>query len=162
MKTGLILVCAVVARAAEPCVMAPVADAWRALDRPPRACAAGAREKLLTPRIDRGVETASATRSPWIVANGWRFIRKPAEKYVYDKPGQAAGLAAAEGFAYGADVGLGVTGPEIEAAAPMMAFLQKIPALDLPGVADIGVIDDGSPAPGEVLNLLARRNLLFA
>jgi len=33
--------------------------------------------------------------------------------------------------------------------------------MDLPDVADVGVVDDGSPLTGEVMNLLARRNLLF-
>jgi hypothetical protein len=43
----------------------------------------------------------------------------------------------------------------------MMVFLEKLPASDLPDVADVAVVDDGSPVTGEVMNLLARRNLLF-
>ena len=42
-----------------------------------------------------------------------------------------------------------------------MAFLDTLPKEDLPPIADFGVVDDGSPITGEVLNLLARRNLLF-
>jgi len=37
-----------------------------------------------------------------------------------------------------------------------------LPSSDLPAVADLAVVDDGSATLGEVLNLLARRNLLFA
>src|SRR5882672_591483 len=36
------------------------------------------REKLLTPRIAGRANVASATRRPWVDANGWRFIRNPA------------------------------------------------------------------------------------
>ena len=43
----------------------------------------------------------------------------------------------------------------------MLAFLEALPAADLPAVADLAVVDDGSPVTGEVMNLLARRNLLF-
>jgi hypothetical protein len=43
----------------------------------------------------------------------------------------------------------------------MLQFLREIPELDLPAIANIGVIDDGSPETGEVMNLLSRRNLLY-
>jgi hypothetical protein len=43
----------------------------------------------------------------------------------------------------------------------MLTFLEGLPAADLPSVADLAVVDDGSEATGEVMNLLARRNLLF-
>jgi hypothetical protein len=43
----------------------------------------------------------------------------------------------------------------------MLAFLDSLPTADLPPVADFGVVDDGSPVTAEVMNLLARRNLLF-
>ena len=42
------------------------------------------------------------------------------------------------------------------------AFLSQVPVLDLPDIADFGVVDDGTPVTGEVLNLLVRRNLLFS
>ena len=31
----------------------------------------------------------------------------------------------------------------------------------MPPIANIGVLDDGSPSLGEVMNLLSRRNLLY-
>ena len=43
----------------------------------------------------------------------------------------------------------------------MLTFLEGLPAVDLPPVADLAVVDDGSAITGEVMNLLARRNLLF-
>ena len=43
----------------------------------------------------------------------------------------------------------------------MLTFLEALPAADLPAIADLAVIDDGSPTTGEVMNLLARRNLLY-
>ena len=45
--------------------------------------------------------------------------------------------------------------------AEMLDFLRTIPESTLPPVADIGYIDDGSTASGEVMNLLVRNNLLF-
>src|SRR5712692_10166150 len=61
------------------------------------------REALPTPGITARAGLASPTRSPWIVANGWRFTRHPGRKYVYNVPAGQAALAAAEVFAYGAD-----------------------------------------------------------
>jgi hypothetical protein len=43
----------------------------------------------------------------------------------------------------------------------MSKFLAGVDQSRLPAMANIGVIDDGSAAIGEVLNLLARHNLLF-
>jgi hypothetical protein len=45
--------------------------------------------------------------------------------------------------------------------AAMLTFLDGVPPADLPAIADLAVVDDGSPITGEVMNLLARRNLLF-
>ena len=44
----------------------------------------------------------------------------------------------------------------------MVTFLEGLPVSDLPAIADLAVIDDGTPVTGEVMNLLARRNLLYA
>jgi hypothetical protein len=43
----------------------------------------------------------------------------------------------------------------------MLTFLEELPAVDLPVVADLAVVDDRSAVTGEVMNLPARRNLLF-
>ena len=52
--------------------------------------------KLLSPTVNYRIDEASATRAPWIVANGWRFIRRPQGRFYYDVAGKQAALAAAE------------------------------------------------------------------
>ncbi len=118
-------------------------------------------EEALAPGVDRQVQVASATRSPYLVANGWRFIRNRSGKYRYTLPAGKAALALAETFAYAADATLQLENTDLESAGKMLAFLRGVPPADLPGVADIAVIDDQHPLVGEVMNLLARRNLLF-
>lgn len=119
------------------------------------------RELLPVPGIVVSVRVASPTRSPWIVANGWRFLRQPAAKFRYDLPAGKAALAAAEKHAYRADALLKVDAGDAETLRSMTAFLDGLPPADLPPVADLGVVDDGTPITGEVMNLLARRNLLY-
>ncbi len=120
------------------------------------------REELLTPGVDRGAtNVASATRSPWLDANGWRFLRNPAGEFFYDLPRGRAVLAAAEAFAYNADAVLKIHSADAGDAAKMLEFLSQLLPSNLPTIADIGVIDDGSDDVAEVMNLLARRNLLF-
>jgi hypothetical protein len=120
-----------------------------------------AREKLPTPGLQGQVALASATRTPYVVANGWRFARKAGGKYVYDAPVGRAVLAAAEAFAYGADAVLKIQRADLCDLGGLLAFLSAVPPPDLPAVADIVVVDDGSAVVSEVMNLLARRNLLF-
>jgi hypothetical protein len=120
-----------------------------------------ARETLPTPGVTARAGLASPTRSPWIVANGWRFTRNPATKFVYDVPAGKATLAAAEAFAYGADAVMKIDPADVANLGAMLTFLEALPAADLPPIADLAVIDDGSAVTGEVMNLLARRNLLF-
>jgi hypothetical protein len=119
------------------------------------------REPLPTPGIVARAGVASPTRSPWIVANGWRFMRHPGRKYVYDVPAGKAALAAAEAFAYGADAVVKVDPADVGNLGTMITFLEEVPAVDLPVIADLAVVEDGSAVTGEVMNLLARRNLLF-
>jgi hypothetical protein len=120
------------------------------------------REKLPVPGVTARAGLASPTRAPWIVANGWRFARAPAATYLYDVPAGKAALTAAEASAYGADAVLKIDPADLEDLGRMMSFLATIPPADLPAIADFGVVDDGSAVTGEVMNLLARRNLLFA
>ena len=120
-----------------------------------------AREALPAPGVTPRVAVASPTRSPWIVANGWRFIRNPAAKYSYTAPRGKGALAAAEAYAYGADAVLKIDAADVAAVGAMLSFLDTLPPTQLPAVADVGLVDDGSAVTGEVMNLLARRNLLF-
>ena len=121
-----------------------------------------ARELLPVPGIVARAGVASPTRSPWIVANGWRFTRQPGGRFRYDLPAGKAALAAAEKHAYGADALLKVDPADADALSGMTAFVDGLPRADLPSIADLAVIDDGSAVTGEVMNLLARRNLLYA
>ena len=119
------------------------------------------REVLPAPGVTARAGLASPTRTPWIVASGWRFTRQPQARFVYDLPSGKAALATAEAFAYGADVVLRVDPADLEAVGGMLRFLEGLPAVDLPTIADLTIVDDGSAVTGEVMNLLARRNLLF-
>jgi hypothetical protein len=121
-----------------------------------------ARVALPVPGVAPRTGVASPTRAPWIVANGWRFARDPAAKYAYEVPAGKGALAAAEAIAYGADAVLQIDPTDLEPVGAVMALADSVPAAALPPVADIAVVDDGSAASGEVMNLLARRNLLFA
>src|SRR5438477_12396201 len=84
------------------------------------------RKKLPAPGVQYRTNVASATRVPWVDANGWRFLREPAAKYYYDIPGGSVVLAAAEAFAYGADAVIHAGPGELQAFARMLAFLRKV------------------------------------
>lgn len=121
-----------------------------------------AREKLAVPGASGRPGLAAATGRPWLDANGWQFTRNPAGKFYYELPKGRASLAVAESFAYNADTVLKIDPADLPEVGRLFAFLKTIPASgNLPLIADIGVIDDGSKLVGEVMNLLSRRNLLF-
>jgi hypothetical protein len=125
-------------------------------------CGAQGREKLPVPRIDAKVRVASATRAPWIIANGWRFLRRPGGRFFYELPPHKAVLALAEAFVYGADACFQIAPEDCPEAARMLEFLRALPRRELPPIADFAFVDDGSPLAAEAINLLSRRNLLFA
>ena len=146
------------------CAPAEQADGWRKAGLTVTTIGEsefGAREALSAPGVSPRPGVASPTRAPWIVASGWRFMRAPTTKYSYSAPAGKAALAAAEAFAYDADAIIKVDPADLPSVGAMMAFFDTLPTEDLPPVADFGVVDDGSAITGEVLNLLARRNLLF-
>ncbi len=141
-----------------------MADAWRRAGFKVVAMSQAElehRKKLLTPRIAGRANVASATRRPWIDANGWRFVRAPAGRFYYDLPNGKATLALAEAFAYNGAAILKIDPADLAEAGAMIAFTKNLSVEAYPPIADIGVIDDGSPEIGEVMNLLTRRNLLF-
>lgn len=120
------------------------------------------RQKLAVPGAVGRPGLAAATGRPWVDANGWQFTRNPSGKFFYELPKGRAALALAEAFAYNADALLKIDPADLVEVGRMFAFLKNLPAeKDLPLIADIGVIDDGSDLVGEVMNLLSRRNLLF-
>ena len=117
---------------------------------------------LRTPGIRGRADVASATHRPWIDTNGWRIQRSGGrERYRYRPVAGKAALSAAEAYAWGADAVVAVEPAELGSLGGMLAFLAGLPAADLPGIADVGIEDDGSALVGEVLNLAACRNLLI-
>jgi len=146
------------------CVPADQADLWR--EAGVRVVVVSeaefaAREALPSPGVTARAGVASPTRAPWIVANGWRIARHRDAKYSYSAGAGAAALAAAEAYMYGADAIMKIDPADLGRAGDMLTFLESVPSIDLPDIADIGIVDDGSAVTGEVMNLLSRRNLLY-
>jgi len=117
--------------------------------------------QAVAPAVEYHMDVASATHVPWVDANGWRFEREPGRAFFCDAPAGSAALAAAEAFAYGVDAAIRAAPEDVAPLASMLKFLGDSDELRLPVMANIGVIDDGSDNMAEVLNLLARHNLLF-
>src|SRR5262249_56531339 len=84
-----------------------------------------------------------------------------AERLFSPPPAGKAALAAAEAFAYDANAALKIDPADVGSLGDMLRFLASLPPADLPAVSDLAIVDDGSAIAGEVMNLLARRNLLF-
>jgi hypothetical protein len=146
------------------CVPEEAAPSWSDSGIPVTAIGASelsAREVLPAPGLVVQPDLASATRSPWVTANGWRFIRNPGRRYLYDVPAGAGLLAASEALAYGVDALLKIDAADLPAVGRLLTQFAKLPERDLPNAADIGVVDDNSAEAGELMNLLVRRNLLF-
>src|SRR5258706_7295053 len=97
--------------------------------------------QLAAPRVQYRANEASATRTPWIDANGWRILRASGRKFVYHAEGAAAALAAAEAFTYGADAAIVTDARGTGPFNAMIEFVRSIPSAELNGIADIGVID---------------------
>ena len=146
------------------CVSPDRADSWRASGFDAAATPdsdLAARQTLPIPGLESRVDRVSSTRSPWVNANGWRFVQNPAGRYVYELPAGSAALAAAEALQFGADVVLRIDPADLPELGKVLAFAKELPASDLPPIADIGVVEDGTEEVGEVMNLLSRRNLLY-
>lgn len=140
-----------------------VAD-WRRAGFDAGALTPDERSERLTlkpPGIAARGDWASATRRPWIDANGWRYQRQPQARYFETASRGVAALAAAEAFAHGADLVLAIDPGDLDSLGQALAFFRALPEASPRGIADLGVVDDGSFAVGELMNLLARRNLLF-
>ncbi|HLH16744.1 MAG TPA: hypothetical protein VKX45_05970 [Bryobacteraceae bacterium] len=115
--------------------------------------------QLTAPGVQYRANVASATTTPWLVSNAWRILRNPRGRFVYDAQGAKAALAAAEASCFGADAAVHTDAAGLKPFAEIVSMLRAI-GPNGPPVADIGFIDDGSPAAGEVINLLVRDNLL--
>ncbi len=117
--------------------------------------------KIPAPGVEYRMNVAAATSLPRVDANGWRFARDGRHAYYYDVPWRKAALAAAEAYAYGVDAVVHPDPRDLPAFGRMLAFLRTVDGPREPVLANIGIIDDGSEETGEILNLMARRNLLF-
>lgn len=117
--------------------------------------------KLPKPGVVYRPAIASATTKPWVDANGWLLQREGVHKLYYEAPGNSAALAAAEAFVYKREVGIHTDAAGTAAFAKMLSFLKNLGAGPEMVVANIGVVDDGTPQTGEVMNLLSRHNLLY-
>src|SRR5260370_42226397 len=82
--------------------------------------------KVLAPLVNYRMDEASATRAPWVVANGWRFIRRPEGRFYYDVTGKQAALAAAEAFCYGANAMIRTDSAGLKPLTDMLDFLRAI------------------------------------
>jgi hypothetical protein len=117
--------------------------------------------KLVAPSVDYRANQGSASRSPWINSNGWRFFKQPQAVFLYDVKGPQAALAAAEAFMFGGNALIRSDDAGLKPLADMLAVLRAVPPSDLPPVADIAFQDDGSATSREVMNLMVKSNLLF-
>jgi hypothetical protein len=125
--------------------------------------------KLPAPTVNYRMDQASASRAPWLTSNGWQFLRQPKGRFYYDVTGKTSAMAAAESFCFGAGMGgnadanvmVRTDAAGLKPLAEMLEFLGSVNAEPLPPIADIGFIDDGSAAAGEVMNMMVRDNLLF-
>jgi hypothetical protein len=117
--------------------------------------------KLTAPSVLYRANVASATTAPWLVSNGWRFLRSTRARFLYEAPGPQAALAAAEAFCFGGNALVHTDRAGLKPFAEMVEFLRGLGESDTVPVADIGFVDDGSSTAGEVMNLMVRDNLLF-
>jgi hypothetical protein len=115
--------------------------------------------KVPAPGVQYRMNMASASNAPWVNSNGWQYVRGLKAPALVDAPNPV--LAAAEAHAYGVDAILKVAPKDWPKYAEAVKLLAGLPASKLPPLANIGFLDDGSPAAGDNLNLLVRRNLLF-
>jgi hypothetical protein len=127
----------------------------------PSGADAAAFQTVPAPGVRFVANESQATTAPWIDSNGWRFQRGIQKASYSTLPAGSATLAAAEAHAFNVDAILNPDPADVEELGRMLQFLKAHTQPPLPPMANIGVVDDKSPAMSEILNLLTRRNLLF-
>ena len=118
-------------------------------------------QQVPAPAVRMQANEAQATTAPWIESNCWRFQRGMRAANYAKLPAGAAPLAAAEAFTFGVDAILNPDPADVPELGKMFRFLKGLDQAPMPVAANIGVVDDKSPAMDEVLNMLTRRNLLY-
>jgi hypothetical protein len=104
---------------------------------------------------------AAATQRPWVNAAGWQMLRDPSKRYCYQDVGEKALLAAVEAFAYGGNALVKTKPSDLEEIGKLLRFLKQLPPDGPDAPVDFVLVDDGQASIGEVMNLMARRNLMF-
>jgi len=118
-------------------------------------------QKAIAPGVRYRMNMASATSSPWVDSNLWRYLRNPQANYLCDTKGKSVVTAMAEGFSTGVKLAL-QTAPEQKADFDKMhEFLRQIPDGPSQPWVNFTVSDDGSFQAGEVMNMLSRRSIGF-
>jgi hypothetical protein len=118
-------------------------------------------QEVPSPGVRYLPNVARATNVPWIDSNGWRFARGLRKANYANVPAGSAALAAAEAFVFSIDAIVNPDPKDVDDLGAMLRFIMSQEAPPMPELVNIGVVDDGSPVIGEVLNLLTRRNLFF-
>jgi hypothetical protein len=118
-------------------------------------------QEVPSPGVRYLPNVARATNVPWIDSNGWRFARGLRKANYVNVPAGSAALAAAEAFVFNVDAIVNPDPKDVDDLGTMLRFIKSQEAPPMPELVNIGVVDDGSPVMGEVLNLLTRRNLLY-
>lgn len=127
----------------------------------PTGSGAAGFQEVPAPGVRFQTNQAQATPAPWVDSNLWRFQRGIKRANYAKLPAGAAPLAAAEAFAGHVDAILNPDPADVAELGKVLAFLKAQDQPALPVMANIGVVDDGSAALNEVLNMLTRRNLLY-
>jgi hypothetical protein len=117
--------------------------------------------KLPKPGVQYRTNVASASSRPWVNANGWRLVRGDSHPFFYDVTGENTALAVAEAFAYQREAAIRTDPAGAAIFERMISFLESLGDGPKTPLVNVAVADDGSPEVGEVMNLLARHNLLF-
>ena len=105
---------------------------------------------------------AQATTAPWIESNALAVPAWPPKGPLREAARRVPRrFAAAEAFTFGVDAILNPEPADVPELGKMLRFLKTQPQPSMPAMANIGVVDDESPAMDEVLNMLTRRNLLY-
>ena len=117
--------------------------------------------KLPGPGVQYRANVAAATSKPWVNADGWRLERDRTHVVAFEVNGDAAALATAEACAYQREALVKTDAAGQAAFGRALEFCKSVGEGPTDPVANVGVVDDGSPETGEVMNLLARHNLMY-
>jgi hypothetical protein len=117
--------------------------------------------KASAPGVRYRMNEARASSAPWVDTNAPHFLRQPRAKFLIAGGDGKSALAAAEAWVWEVDAAISAPEKDWKALGDMQRFLKAIPAAELPVLANVGFLDDGSMAALENMKLMLRRNLLF-